>query len=169
MNLQRCPECGNVLTQEMLDVNMCWECGKILKESELDPKTLQEIQNQARDINPWADKRYSQHKLTTSNDFLCYKIIQHIGLVSGETVLGTGLIADAKAAIADAFGVASNTYSQKMKAAKEEAILDMIKESIEKGGNGIIGVTFNYFTFAGSNMIGVSVAGTSVVIEENKR
>ena len=52
-----------------------------------------------------------------------------------------------------------------MKVAKKEAILDMIRESIEKGGNGIIGMSFNYFTFAGSNMIGVSVAGTSVVIE----
>lgn len=166
MKLQRCPECGNVLTQEMLDVNMCWECGKILNESELDKETLQEIQDQARENNPWSDIRYIQHKLTTSGAFQEYKIIQHVGLVSGETVMGTGAVADFRAEFADAFGVASNAYSQKMKKAKEEAILDMISESIDKGGNAIVGVTFNYITFAGSNMIGVSVVGTSVVIEK---
>lgn len=166
MKMQRCPECGNVLTQEMLDVNMCWECGKILNESALDSETLQEIQEQAREINPWSDFRFLQHKLTTSNSFQEYKIVQHIGLVSGETVIGTGMIADTKAAFADAFGVASGSYSKKMKKAKEEAILDMIGESIDKGGNAIVGVNFNYITFAGSNMIGVSVVGTSVVIEE---
>ena len=169
MKLQRCPECGNVLTQEMLDVNMCWECGKILEESKLDPKTLEEIQEQEKEMNPWSDIRYLQHKLTTSSDFQEYKIVQHIGLVFGETVIGTGLISDAKAAIADAFGVESGAYSSKMKVAKEKVILDMISESINKGGNAIVGIAFNYFTFAGSNMIGVSVVGTSVFIEESKK
>ena len=45
----------------------------------------------------------------------------------------------------------------------------MIKESIEKGGNGIVGVIFNYFTFSGSKMIGVSGVSMLVVIEKNKR
>lgn len=167
MILRRCPECGNELTQEMLDVNMCWECGRILEESEIDQKTLQQVQEQAREINPWSDKRYLHHKLTTSNDFKGFNIIQHIGLVSGETVIGSSLIADAKAAIADAFGATLDSYSKKMKTAKENAVLDMINESINSGGNAIVGIAFNYITFAGSNLIGVSVVGTSVIIEEN--
>ncbi len=166
--MKKCPECGNVLTQEMLDVNMCWECGKILNETALDSETLQEIQKQAGEINPWVDIRYLQHKLTTSNSFQEYKIVQHIGLVSGETVIGTSMITDTKTMLVDAFGIASDSYSKKMKEAKEEAILDMIRESIDKGGNAVVGISFDYITFAGSNMIGVSVVGTSVVIEDVK-
>lgn len=171
MSLQICPECGAKLTQEMIDVNMCWECGKILNdaefgsEPEMDPELLKMAQDQAREIDPWSDKRYAQHKLTTCNSFPQFKILEYKGLVSGEAIIGTGLVADAKAALADAFGVVSNAYSKKMKLAKEKAILDMIGESVDKGGNAIIGIAFNYITFAGSNMIGVSVVGTSVAVE----
>lgn len=165
MKMQRCPECGIILTKEMLDVNMCWECGRILDDSELDSDMLKEIQEQVRENNPWADIRFKNHKLTTGNSFQEYKIKNHVGIVSGEAIIGTSIIADAKATLSDIFGVTSDTYSQNIKKAKEEAILDMIGESIDKGGNAILGINFNIFTFAGSNMMGVSVYGTSVVIE----
>lgn len=41
----------------------------------------------------------------------------------------------------------------------------MLKNSIIKGGNAIIGVTFNCITFS-NNMIAVSANGTSVVIRK---
>lgn len=34
--MEKCPNCGSELSQEMIDVNMCWECGYILDESETD-------------------------------------------------------------------------------------------------------------------------------------
>ena len=52
-----------------------------------------------------------------------------------------------------------------MEKAKEAALDKMIKNSVEAGGNAIIGVDFDYITFA-YNMIGVVASGTSVVIEK---
>lgn len=34
--MQKCPNCGNILSQEMIDANLCWECGYILDESQTD-------------------------------------------------------------------------------------------------------------------------------------
>lgn len=166
--MNKCPECGNILTQEMLDVNMCWECGKILDESLIDSEILNEIEEQVIEINPFSNPRIKGHKLTTGYNFENYHISEYNGVVSGEIVIGTGFLTDIKASISDLFGVESKSYSNKIKEAKCVALYDMISESIKLGGNAIIGITYNYVTFAG-NMIGISVNGTSVNIEENDK
>jgi len=58
----------------------------------------------------------------------------------------------------------SKAYSQNLKDAKQAALYDMIMDSISKGGNAIIGISYSYITFSG-NMIGISVNGTSVKVE----
>lgn len=75
----------------MIKSNKCPECGKILDESALDNDTLKSIQKQVRENNPCSDSRVIQHKLTTCNSIQGFKVIRNIGLVSGETVLGTGI------------------------------------------------------------------------------
>ena len=107
MTLNKCPECGCKLTQEMIDANMCWECGKILDESFLDTETIREISEQAGDINPFSKKEVKEHKLTTGFNFENKCISEYLGLVSGETVLGTGFISDFKASFSDLFGMES--------------------------------------------------------------
>lgn len=165
MSLIKCPECGIVLTQEMIDANMCWECGKILDESLLDEEAMNEIAKQAEEQNPFCRPEIKAHKLTTGYTFDNYNITKYIGLVSGEIVVGTGFLSDFKANISDLFGTESKTYSNKLKAAKRAALYDMITESIKGGGNAIIGVSYEYLTFSG-NMIGISANGTSVKIEK---
>ncbi|MBQ7955885.1 MAG: hypothetical protein IJ282_09045 [Lachnospiraceae bacterium] len=49
MNTKVCPDCGAILTQEMIDVNMCWECGKILDESLIDDEKIEEIERQTKE------------------------------------------------------------------------------------------------------------------------
>ena len=164
MTLNKCPECGCKLTQEMIDANMCWECGKILDESFLDTETIREISEQAGDINPFSKKEVKEHKLTTGFNCENKCISENLGLVSGETVLGTGFISDFKASFSDLFGMESKAYSQNLKDAKQAALYDMIMDSISKGGNAIIGISYSYITFSG-NMIGISVNGTSVKVE----
>lgn len=168
MALIKCPECGKALTQEMLDVNMCWECGKILDESLVDSETLTQIEEQVGEINPFNRTDVKEHKLTTGYNFENYSIVKYNGVISGETVIGTGFIADFKAGISDFFGVESKVYSDKLKEAKRTALYDIINESIKLGGNAIIGITYSYVTFSG-NMIGISVNGTSVNIEESSK
>ena len=85
-------------------------------------------------------------------------------LVSGEIVIGTGYFSNLEASFSDIFGVQSTEYSDKIKKAKTFALNDMIAESTEKGGNAIIGVSYDIITF-NRDMIGVSVNGTSVIVE----
>ena len=165
MKLAKCPECGNMLTKEMLDVNMCWECGKILDESLLDEKSLSEITKQAEEQNPFCNPDVKKHKLTTGYNFEGYRIVEYVGLVSGEAVLGTGFFKDYKASFSDLFGTESKSYSNTIKEAKRAVLYDMIKESINCGGDAIIGISYEFMVFSG-NMVGVSVNGTSVVIEK---
>ncbi len=46
--MEKCPECGQLLTKEMIDVNMCWNCGYIIDRSlyEIDDETLDQMEQE---------------------------------------------------------------------------------------------------------------------------
>ena len=111
------------------------------------------------------EQALANHIFTTGYNFEGYRIIEYLGLVSGESVIGTGYISDLKAGFSDLFGVESEAYSNKIKYVKKAALYDLLHESVEKGGNATIGISYDYVTFSG-NMIGVSVNGTCVKIEK---
>lgn len=92
-----------------------------------------------------------------------YKIIEYKGLVGGEITLGTGIISAISSEIADFSGGESNTYTKKIESAKKLATNRMIEASVEADGNAIIAIDINVFN---KDIIGVSVNGTSVVIEK---
>lgn len=111
------------------------------------------------------EQALQEHQFTTGFNFEGYEIIEYLGLVSGESVTGTGYLSDLKAGLSDLFGTESVAYSEKMKDVKKAALYDMLEESVEKGGNATIGISYDYITFSG-NMIGISVNGTAVKIEK---
>lgn len=103
--------------------------------------------------------------ITTGYNFDGYKITDYKGVVSGETVIGTGLISEFLASVDDAMGMNSNSFSAKLRKVKENALGKLKIQSALAGGNAVIGVDFDYITFS-NNMIGVSANGTAVVIEK---
>lgn len=100
---------------------------------------------------------------TTGYSFDGYKIDKYIDIISGETVLGTGFLSEWSAALADVTGMSSGLFSGKLSSAKITAFNAMKESCVMKGGNAIIGVDFDYITFA-NNMIGVVANGTAVHI-----
>lgn len=106
-----------------------------------------------------------KQKLTTGNMFDGYKITDYKGIISGETVIGTGILSEFLASNSDFFGTESNSFSGKMRTAKESSLEKLKIQSALVGGNAIIGVDFDYITLS-NNMIGVSANGTSVIIEK---
>jgi len=102
-------------------------------------------------------------KITTSNMFVGYNISHYYGIVSGNTVIGTGFLSESRAAVSDAFGIEDDSFSDKLEQAKNSSIQKMINNAIKQGGNALIGISFNYITFS-SNMIGVVANGTVVEI-----
>lgn len=104
-------------------------------------------------------------RMTTGYNFEGYRIMDYKSVISGECVLGTGFLSEFTASISDITGTNSNTFSNKLKDAKNVAMENMKRSCLQDGGNAIIGVDFDYITFS-NNMIGVVANGTSVVIEK---
>lgn len=118
-----------------------------------------------------AQKKYAEatqnHMLTTGYSFEGYTISKYHGLVSGECTLGSGLISYIEAGIANTLGTETTGYSEKMRNAKQLAAKDMVRQSVALGGNSIIGISYSISNLL-SNMVGISVDGTSVTIERNQ-
>lgn len=149
-------------------INMWIESGtmrreeKAAEEKEIEEQKLRELQF----VQEYIDNRKKYEKfVTTAYSFEGYKITEHLGLVSGEAVLGTGFVSELGAGISDFFGTSSQLFANKMSAVKSAATARLINESIKKGGNAIIAVDFDYVTFS-NNMIAVSANGTAVKIEK---
>lgn len=167
----KCSNCGTELTPDMFNSGMCFSCGQLTSDTE---KTFEKEQKelkeeQQKELNRQKQefqKQLSEHMLTTGHDFKGYTISKYHGLVSGECVLGSGLISYLEASITNTFGIETTGYSEKMKIAKQLALDEMIKQSISLGGNSIIGISYSISNLL-SNMIGISVDGTSVTIEKN--
>lgn len=176
MALMICPECGTELTKEMIEVNMCYECGFIIDKSLFDENYTEEQSVSVKDLaesivrqeeiqNLKLSKKISQQLLTSGYNFEGYKIVKYNNVISGQVVMGTGFISEIKAGISDAFGIESKALSNKLEKAKEAALNKLITKSINLSGNAIIGIDYDYITFT-NNMMGVSVNGTSVIIEK---
>ena len=95
------------------------------------------------------------------------KITKHIGLVSGEAILGANIFRDFFAGIRDIVGGRSAAYEQELRKAKDIAIQEMSEQARALGGNAIVGVDLDYETISvgqGGGMLMVSASGTAVVV-----
>lgn len=110
-------------------------------------------------------KKMDSHLLTTGYNFEGYQIKKYYGIVSSHIVMGTGFLSELSANISDFLGESNSSFAAKMDRAKLEAMGALIKKSVNKGGNALIGVDFDYTIFH-NNMIGLSANGTSVLIEK---
>jgi uncharacterized protein YbjQ (UPF0145 family) len=97
------------------------------------------------------------------------RIKHYLGLVSGDAILGANLFRDLFAGIRDIVGGRSAAYEKELRSAKRIALVEMMDEAAELGGNAVVGVDLDYETIemgSGGGMLMVSATGTAVVIEE---
>lgn len=99
--------------------------------------------------------------ITTGYDFQGYDITMYLGVLSGDVVIGTGILTEISASISDFLGLNSEKFAIKMEEGKNLAIKKLLKKVLSLGADGVIGIDFDYITFS-NNMIGVSVNGTAV-------
>jgi uncharacterized protein YbjQ (UPF0145 family) len=95
-------------------------------------------------------------------------IKQYLGLVSGDAILGANIFRDLFAGIRDIVGGRSAAYEKELRNAKRIALVEMMDEATELGGNAIVGVDVDYETIemgSGGGMLMVSATGTAVVID----
>jgi uncharacterized protein YbjQ (UPF0145 family) len=93
------------------------------------------------------------------------EIVEVLGMVSGEAILGANIFKDMFASVRDIVGGRSAAYEKELRKAKEIAIQEMENEASALGGNAIVGVDLDYESLqigAGGNMLMVSANGTAV-------
>ena len=97
------------------------------------------------------------------------RMVEYLGLVSGEAILGANLFKDLFAGIRDIVGGRSGAYEEELRSAKRIAIQEMVEQATALGGNAVVGVDLDYETIgvgSAGNMLMVSASGTAVVVEE---
>ena len=101
--------------------------------------------------------------VTTTPSIEGKKIVEYLGLVSGEAVLGANIIRDWFASIRDVIGGRAGGYQNVLRDGREHAIEDMVEEAKEHGADAIVGVDIDYESLGETNsMMMVSCNGTAV-------
>ncbi|WP_047446250.1 YbjQ family protein [Alistipes sp. ZOR0009] len=89
------------------------------------------------------------------------QIVEYLGIVTGETVIGANIFRDFMAGIRDIVGGRSSSYEEVLKEAKDTALREVIEDAQRKGANAVVGIDIDYETI-GQSMLMVSVSGTAV-------
>jgi uncharacterized protein YbjQ (UPF0145 family) len=104
--------------------------------------------------------------ITTTPTIEGRQIVEYLGLVTGEAILGANIFKDFFAGIRDVIGGRSAAYERELRKARDIAIADMTESAQALGANAIVGVDLDYETVGGqSSMLMVSISGTAVVVE----
>jgi uncharacterized protein YbjQ (UPF0145 family) len=102
---------------------------------------------------------------TTTPTIEGYEIIEYIGLVTGEAILGANIFKDFFAGIRDIVGGRSAAYEQELRKARDLALQEMVADAEARGANAVVGVDLDYETLQvgqTGGMLMVSVSGTAV-------
>jgi uncharacterized protein YbjQ (UPF0145 family) len=91
-------------------------------------------------------------------------IREYLGVVSGETILGTNILRDIMAGLRDVVGGRSGAYEEKLREAREMALKELSEEAEKLGANAVVGAKIDYETVGNQNMMMVSASGTAVKI-----
>ena len=101
--------------------------------------------------------------VTTTSTLEGREIVDYLGIVSGETIIGANLVKDFFAGIRDIVGGRSGSYEAVLREAQETALREMSEQAERMGANAVIGVDLDYETVGSSgSMLMVTAAGTAV-------
>lgn len=104
-------------------------------------------------------------QLSTTASIVGYELVRHVGPVSAQFVIGTGLFTDVFSSFTDFFGAGSKSYQKKLSKVERQG-LDMIRaRAAAVGANAVIGLRIDHdeISGAGKSMLMVTLAGTGVV------
>jgi len=101
--------------------------------------------------------------ISTTHELQGQTINEYLGIVVGESIIGTGVFRDIGASLTDIVGGRSYGYEAKMQQARDMALREMVYKAQALLGNAVVGVDIDY-EVVGDNMMMVSASGTAVRI-----
>lgn len=103
--------------------------------------------------------------ITTTPNIEGRRVVEYLGLVSGEAIMGANIFADLFAGIRNVIGGRSAAYEKELRKAKDIALKEMEQEAAQRGADAVIGVDLDYETITfeqGGSMLMVTASGTAV-------
>ena len=103
--------------------------------------------------------------LTTAPTIEGRPVVQYLGIVTSESIIGANFVRDFFASIRDVIGGRSGSYESVLREAKDAALRELQQEAERLGANAVVGVDLDYETVGGSgSMLMVTASGTAVII-----
>ena len=89
-----------------------------------------------------------------------------LGIVTGQSTLGTGVMAEFKSGFTDLFGAQSKTYNTKLRAGETVCLNQLRFQALCMGGNAVIAADIDYSELGSlKGMIMVCASGTAVKLK----
>jgi uncharacterized protein YbjQ (UPF0145 family) len=89
------------------------------------------------------------------------KIVEYLGIVSGDAIVGANVFRDLFARVRDVVGGRAGGYEKALRGAKDHALEDMVREAEAAGADAVVAVDLDY-EVVGESMLMVSANGTAV-------
>ena len=89
------------------------------------------------------------------------RIVQYLGIVSGDAIVGANVFRDVFARVRDVVGGRAGGYEKALRGAKEHALEDLAEQARALGANAVVAVDLDY-EVVGNSMLMVSANGTAV-------
>ena len=92
-----------------------------------------------------------------------YKVI---GIVSGQSSTGTGVVTEFTSDFTDFFGAQSNRHNKKIKKGENLCYQQLRMQTLQQGGNAVIATDIDYSEIgSGRGMLMVCMAGTAIYLD----
>ena len=101
----------------------------------------------------------------TTEEIQGYKIVRYLGVKTGQTVLGVGILSGVSSVVSSTIGVESKSIENKIAAANTSALEKLYQNCKEVGANAVIDVNCQMITI-GMDIIITSATGTAVIVEK---
>ena len=86
-----------------------------------------------------------------------------IGMVTGQSTTGTGIISELTSSFTDLFGMQSNRFNKKLKGGEDLCFSQLRKQTLDAKGNAVIAVDIDYADVGGEKgMLMVCMTGTAI-------
>ncbi|MDD2430440.1 MAG: heavy metal-binding domain-containing protein [Firmicutes bacterium] len=95
-----------------------------------------------------------------------HKCNEYLGIIHGETILGTTFVRDCMASFTDFFGGRSKAYEDEFQKVRKIAISELEARSSAIGAKTVVGISIDYEVLDPTNgILMVTVAITAVLID----
>jgi uncharacterized protein YbjQ (UPF0145 family) len=141
----------------------CEKCGAALL-----ARARQEANTQAQNLNATLNKYIHYIPLLSLQSPTDWEVVP-LGLVTGQSVTGTGVFSEFASAWTDFFGAQSNAYNQKIAGGEKICQTQLRLKCVEMGGNAILATDIDYAEVGGlKGMLMVCMTGTAVLLKNTE-